>query len=222
MKYILSEKRLGDTIHAYCIAKRCNIKLITSTKWSTLFDNNVVDTINNIDTNNTYYLHGPIDDNKVIQPIDDIHIRDVIGYKISKTNNFSSILLEIKPYNFTNKTVILCTRSFMAYKHWNGDWQAIENYLIYKGYTVIYDTANLSIETLVSYIAGSEFIISIDTSCVHIADCYNVPIIGLYTATSIKQFGPYSGHPYCLEKDDITLENIKIQIDKLSIETKNK
>jgi hypothetical protein len=210
--YIKSLKKLGDTVHAYCVAKSSeDIKVIVPEKWLTLFDQNYV-TVSDHTGDNVYLLHGNCKENIVV-PKDD-HVRNTLWEVIKATGKCGSHPLNIKPFNFIKPTVILCNRTPVPYKLWDGEWDALRDYLNSLGYDVFFDRPEIELSTLISYIAGAKFIISVDTSCIHIADAYSVPVIGLYTNTSIKQFGPYMDSRHCLE-GDISLEDIKIKVQEL-------
>jgi hypothetical protein len=211
---IKANKFLGDNVHAYMIIK--NIKdagypasLIVNEAYKSLFDSKyLIDDSSEI----TYDFAKPSHGFKYLTH-KDLHVRDDIIKNFHDIKPVSSPL-QIRPYKFNKPTVVVCNRS-KPFKVWNGNWQLIVAYLGDLGYSAIFDSPRYSLEEITSYIAGSAFVISIDTGLLHIADAYNKKIIGLY-GKQLNRFAPYTDKSFCIEHPLQTLEPSMI-MDQIKI-----
>lgn len=214
---IKSTKHLGDTIHAYYAVKELNktgkqFKLFTKPTWRVLFDPQYI--LDTYDASaDVLSLDGDI--STIVYPVGfSTHARtkitDIFG--IGKAYSDGLYIHTVKDQK---NLVTLCTRSSKEVKDWNGDWNAIESNLIDLGYQIKRDNHQDSIDVLVKNISSSQFIISVDTACVHIAEAYGIPVIGLYGTTMVSIFGPYTNSQYCIGArymEDITEADIMKQV----------
>jgi len=201
MHIIKSFKYLGDTIHAYFAIKTLNMydmpsKLYTKNEWNFLFDSEFLadsimpsDTVLSLDEYNKDWIN--------YIPNRNVHARQSILNSIICGIDIQVDTLNI-PKPIQENKVVICNRSSKRNKMWDGDWTNIINHLK-KDYKVIEDSAHMPLSDLVNHIISSKFIISVDTACVHIADAYNIPIIGLYGTTSVKRYGPRRTE-FCIER----------------------
>jgi hypothetical protein len=216
-----SDKYLGDTIHAYMVVK--NIRdagfsayLSTNSKFSPLFDPNYL-----IDNNEAidFDFSSLINCRRFLTD-KTIHVRDDIAKNFTDLKSISHSL-HILPYSFENKTVVICNRSTKRIKEWKGKWNNIIDYLTNDGYSIIFDNPTYDLETIVSYVAGANLVIAIDTGLIHVADAYGIPVIGLY-GTKLNRYHPYMNHGLCIEMplDRLSPQHIIDKINELKLHDK--
>ena len=213
-------KHLGDTIHAYCVISNLNktdnkYKLFTNPNWWPLFSPDVL--INYLD-NTVDYLSLDGDPSPIKYPMGFRgHARDKIA-ELFNCENPQSIRLVPTADKFINKLVVICENSSKEYKDWTGNWDCVETMLIDLGFIVVRSSDIPDIEKLAQYIDASCMVISVDTAIVHMADCYNKPVIGLYGATNVNIFGPYTESKYCITRRymaDITPDDIICKVNQV-------
>jgi hypothetical protein len=189
---------LGDNIHAYMIVKNIrdngqNASLIINQNYHILFEQKyLLNDSTNIDYDFSKINHG-------LKYLTDksLHVRDDISKNFTDIKPISH-KLQINPFKFNNKTAIICNRSVKPEKEWHGKWNDIIHYLSHNGYSIIFDNPEYDLSTITSYIAGANFVISIDTGLIHIADAYGVPVVGLYEK-NLNRYHPYMSKNTCLE-----------------------
>jgi hypothetical protein len=189
---IKSELHLGDSIHAYMIVKNMrdageSASLITKNEYKFLFDKKYL-------TNRK------------------IHIRDAIASNFTEVKVHSHRLQPlVKPWK--GKTAVICNRSTKPLKEWRGKWNNVIDHLTSDGYSVIFDNPRYDLPTIASYVSTANLVISIDTGLIHLAEAYNVPLVGLY-GKGLNRFHPYNAKDSCIEMPLVNLTPTHI-IDKI-------
>jgi ADP-heptose:LPS heptosyltransferase len=210
---IKSELHLGDSIHAYMIVKNMrdageSASLITKNEYKFLFDKKyLTNNINEIDYDFSNHKHN-------IKYLTNrkIHIRDAIASNFTEVKVHSHRLQPlVKPWK--GKTAVICNRSTKSLKEWRGKWNNVIDHLTSDGYSVIFDNPCYDLSTIASYVSTANLVISIDTGLIHLAEAYNVPLVGLY-GKGLNRFHPYNAKDSCIEMPLVNLTPTHI-IDKI-------
>jgi hypothetical protein len=212
----LTTARLGETLHAYAITlarqQRGEVsEFHVHQRYAPLFINSPL-LIKPCAT-----THWNISHSRFLGPKHAENVRDTLATAAGLRAISTEAHLEWwKTKSGMNRHVLLCPHGSRRFKEWDPNkWFDVAQWLVDKDIKVLVagdpnlkampmppevDCKPLGIVGLAQAIASASVVISVDSGQVHLADMINVPVIGLYGATSALTYGPYRDSSLCIDR----------------------
>lgn len=145
------------------------------------------------------------------------HVRDTMGKAAGVIDHgLLHVGLVVPPRRPPGASyAVVCPNAGAVYKEWPHDrWSAVVEYLLSRGHEVFVcgmpgnspiptpaaaTQLDCGIAELASLIAGARMLIGPDSGPLHLADALNIPVVGLYGATSSLTYGPYRNRSLCVD-----------------------